>query len=510
MSTQPRKKARTLKRESTIDAEEFKARLPEIMKRQLKEKSCREGEMIRHLATMHQEEFQRLMPVLLSPLSGTRSWGICGIAAIGSFIAMQAVEEVLRKEQAEGAVRLNLPLAFFVDPCPHARAFANEFLNGPLRQADAPLVCIFASFSELGAACSECQVHQKRCLTPPCDILVAAGLYSASPSSCCQGLLSYLDVHPVQVVLHANTQRIEEGSSSTPAGADLFEANMHNREYEGQRMALAPRIFGAPLSGKHIWGFYFKFGNFGARCMNFESRTVSDVCLTLRCLVQGCQVRPLGFQFFLYDGDDIEVERELVRRVSAGQPIDDLRWKNEHRKHYEKLRLSSSAPPVDHKTASSAWFGTLLPAQRSSLIYRQHYCLCAKRASEAQGGIPEVIDLCASLQAQNCFSWEYETLTMLPPLSPALWLQEESPERLLQPEEALCMSGWPTRAPLFRALLGSTPSTLKWTLTSLPLQPMVAVMQASMAAMSWNFADQAPPATDDDVHDAEALLQNLK
>ena len=96
MSTmQPRKKARTLKRESTIDADVFNESLPNIMQRTLEEGAYRDGEVTRQLAEANTFQFERLMRVSLSPLYGARSWGLCGCAGLGSHFVMTAIEGAL-------------------------------------------------------------------------------------------------------------------------------------------------------------------------------------------------------------------------------------------------------------------------------------------------------------------------------------------------------------------------------------------------------------------------------
>jgi len=458
----------------------------------------------------------------LVSLVGKRSWGILGLAGIGAHFAMQAIERVMQQAgEEDGPKRVELSQAFFVDPDPAARAFADLLLNSERRKKRQALVCIFGAYQELGNTCSACSAHGRDCRIPDSEFLIACSSYvmasavavQRSAQAPARGLLNYLDSHSsVLMVTHVNTDGVNEASDSAPRGGDEFEAEIHSREFEGQRMALSARLFGTPQTVKLFYSCFFKVGGSGSDAMDMESRTLSDAFQTLRCLTQANQIVPPSATDLVFADDDAVVEQELVRRVALGRPLGgEGKWMEEHRKMYERLRLSSAVGPLDRRSAESAWYSTLSPQQRSSLVYLQHYTRCSLQGKEAHR-LPAMIDLgwpISSAHVSGVSTSGSRGAVLMPASSTAMWLQSLTTPRLMQPEENLLMNGWPMFDPEARAIVATCAPSLKWALCAVPLPPLLAVLHSCFSCMSWRNIAQAPTASMDDVAAAEALLRSL-
>ena len=510
VSAQASKRRRALKREPTIQREDFEATLEKVKQTDIPVEWFQTGELLARLADGYADIFESLDKTSrLIGLTGTHSWGLIGVGVLGAQFCMESIESAKRVREPS----LELSQRFFADVDPAARAFADSILNAERRKKNLPLVCIFGSFVDLGQACGDCLAHGRKCLVPDVEFLVASSCsyITSNIGTGSRGLLNYLDSHSsVLLCVHAVTESFEDETARAPGHAELFEAEINSRLFEGQRMSLSARFFGTARNVKHFYSCFFKSGGSGSNAMDLSSRSLADAFQTLRCFTQACQcTAPSALDLLCADDDDI-VERELVSRVSEGAPKSDGNWEEQHSKAYHRLRLSSSAAPLDARTVLSPWYGTLSQQQRSALIYRQHYAVCSKGPNEGDdASFPDVVDVFSLSSVEGVVAAKVDGRVVLPAVTPALWVHALPVQRLMLPEEHLLINGWPLRQPSVRVAVSSRPLSLKLALCMVPLPSLLVVLQSSLSCMSWRRVEQPPTSSTEDVAAAEALLQSL-
>jgi len=519
----PRKKPRKLARQPTID--EMALDVLRTAKKEVLAGVYKDGSLLPSLANEHEETFDFLKTPNqpLARLCGQRTFGCLGCAGLGSHFIMKAITDAKRglapSGSAEPSAELRLSQAFFCDPDPAARVFANALVNAPRRERGEPQVCIFGSFSQLGEQTMDCLSHDRKCRVPDCDFLVVAGGYGSGSASSFGGLLRYLDTHAVLIVVHASTDLVaDDDSARAPRNADEFEAELHAREFDTQSFALANSLFGAPLTGKHMYTVCFKACGAGATTMDFTHRDVTDATHTMRCFVTGCMREPpCALSLCFGSEDEALVAEELRRREGLVHQDVGGGWRGEHSRMYFTMHMQAGCLPIALREASVEWYRALSPRQKSTLAFRQQFELSNRRpgAVGAEARLPAMLDLELSVNVRRneCpVSQVYEGRVLAPSVpsaAPTVWLEGLPVPRVMLLEERLLIHGWPTHDHDVFLALASRPREFTWTWLSLPLPPLLAVLQSALSSMSWRSVDMPSASSAVEVSDAEAMLQSL-
>jgi site-specific DNA-cytosine methylase len=316
---------------------------------------------------------------------------------------------------------LHLRQVFACEIVPQKRRWIDALVNSHRRALDEPLMCIFCDIRDMGKTTAHCHVHDRLCIVPDCDILVASTSCKdlsklssnrnkfegpvldrkESPGGSAdsfRGLLTYMDSHSIEMLVYENSDNLDDcqdaasGQRSAPDAApgqktnsEIFTAEVTSRNMEGQSFVLNSSLFGVPQARKRFWSVFVNCGI--SRILDFRRRSVTEVFRTLRLLVQVCQrLTPSAASLLLEEGDPAVIT-ELARRVTIAEKRkpEPFTWVNEHTRIYDSLLITADAPPPCAATSQSPWFKTLSRKQQSTLITHQTTMLCSALGS-GKGG----------------------------------------------------------------------------------------------------------------------------
>jgi len=474
---------------------------------------------------------------------------------------MEAIEKTMNDSRHDGD-KLTFQQLFSCEIEPTKRQWIDGIINGPRRREGKDLVCIFGDIRHMGQASAHCYAHDRHCPTPSVDILVVStsckdlsalsnakfpvpvlSLITSQGGSAdtWRGLLAYLDTHFVEVVFYENSDRLDtDGTAAQKSGEvqniDVFEAEVASRGYEGQNLVLNAKLFGLPQNRRRFWAVLVKAANTSSS-ISWAGRDVTCTFQTLRALVQVCQRQPPSAEELLLAADDAAVEKELLRRVSAGEANTDPNrsWIPEHQFMHGQLRISWGAPPPHAESAASPWLRTVTPLQKSTLTLHQHKLLSSGRALSTASGQAVVAKEAAptalgQAPIKQVTPWKLMVdvhpspgrlrsstehgcgSTIAPCMLPhqSLWLHVARP-RLLLGREALLFQGYPISE--VKELLASHSEGLLQDLAgnAVALPVLLAVVQSTLEAISWRKVRirEGASSSSAEVEDAMALLDGL-
>ena len=147
-------------------------------------------------------------------------------------------------------------------------------------------------------------------------------------------------------------------------------------------MVLESLQFGTSARRRRFWSVQVRTNGL-LGCIEFAGeRSVTDIFKTFRGLLSLCQRRPCGVEALLLPDDDPHVEKELLRRTTAGRTSEPENWKLKHLTSYSNIRLPMGSPSPHNATVSSPWYPTLTGCQRSTLISQHHKIQSSTRTAQ--------------------------------------------------------------------------------------------------------------------------------
>ena len=137
----------------------------------------------------------------------------------------------------------------------------------------------------------------------------------------------------------SNSGSREESKCKYVSNLEIFKVKFSMRGFEGQNMVLESMQFGTSARRRRFWSVQVRtMGSLG--CIEFAGeRSVTDIWKTFRGLLSLCQRRPCGVEALLLPDDDPHVEKELLRRTTAGRTSEPEHWKLKHLTSYSNIRL---------------------------------------------------------------------------------------------------------------------------------------------------------------------------
>ena len=350
---------------------------------------------------------------------GEITWGSLCSGSEGAHFVMEHLNEhfgTLGPGFSTNLKALHLRQVFACEISPQKRRWIDALVNSQRRADDRPLMCIFCDIRDMGKTTAHCHVHNRLCLVPDCDILVASTsckdlsklssnkfaepVFSKNESpggsaDSFRGLLTYMDSHSIEMLVYENSDNLDDsqdaasGQRSLPDAAsgqktnsEIFTAEVTSRNMEGQSFVLNSSLFGVPQSRRRFWAVFVRCVR--SRIFDFGQRSLTDVFCTLRLLVQVCQRLPPSADRLLLEDSDPAVCSELARRTSVEREPQPFTWIREHSRILDLLLLPLDAPPPCDATSQSPWFKTLSRKQQSTLIIHQATMLCSKMAASGQ------------------------------------------------------------------------------------------------------------------------------
>ena len=555
----PPAKTRRLSRQATVDPALCKSSVGDSKGRQLHASLFHDGTLLPHLAREHLANFQDLAPKLppRSSLVGRVTWGSCCSGSEGDHFIMPAIEQAYNEYTASGQDRgtasgqvMHFDHLFSCEWDIHKREWIDNVVNTDRRASGQKLVCIFCDIRDMGGVTARCHAHNnQKCRIPDSDFLIVStsckdlsplnnhgqtrpvlSLHTSPGGSAdtWRGLLAYLDNHICKVISYENSDNVED-SSSGGGNLEVFQAELNNRDYDGQCFLLNSKLFGLPQNRRRFYAVFVLLragSTITGRIIDTSRRSINDMFVTLRAFVMVCQRTPPSARDVLLPCDSDAVQAELLRRMrneSTANAAGDRSWIMEHQRLYEQLRLEWGIAPRLPSTSESPWYATLTRYQQSALILHQYRIFMSQpRTASGQGRrqgqeMRLMIDLQPNANRQPNTSVMHDTsdtsdaVEIAPCILPSqlMWLNLPV-ERVMLGEEALMFQGWPVsnlhpkhvrQNRLQQDLAGN----------AVPLPVQLAVIMSSIHALSWREPAevQAPTSSRNDVDAALALLGTL-
>ena len=420
---------RSLTRARTIDIDEAEPMIAACRMKALDASHFLDSTLLQTLIAGHSANFKTLLGPGCVHLGrehvhassvGELTWGSLCSGSEGAHFVMDALNEHFGTLDGVSASlnALHLRQVFACEIVPQKRRWIDALVNSQRRALDLPLMCIFCDIRDMGETTAHCCVHNRLCIVPDCDILVASTSCkdlsklssnkfgkekpvlsrNESPGGSAdsfRGLLTYMDSHSIEMLVYENSDSLDDSrdaasdqkslpdaASGQKSNVDIFTAEITSRNMEGQSFVLNSCFFGVPANRRRFWAVFLKSG--GSRLFDFRRRPLTDVFRTLRLLVQVCQRLPPSADRLLLKDSDPAVCSELARRTSVEREAQPFTWIKEHQKILDLLLVPMDAPPPCDATSQSPWFKTLSRKQQSTLIIHQATMLCSKMAASGQ------------------------------------------------------------------------------------------------------------------------------
>ena len=406
---------RSLTRANTVDIDEAEAMIAACSMKPIDASCFLDTTLLPTLITEHIANFNTLMGTVHASSVGELTWGSLCSGSEGAHFLMEALNKHF--DTLGPGTHLNalhLRQVFACEIVPSKRRWIDALVNTHRRDLGLSLVCIFCDIRDMGKTTAHCHVHDRLCIVPDCDILIAStsckdlsklssnrnkfagpvleGKTSPGGSAdSFRGLLTYMDSHSIEMLLYENSDNLDDcqdaeslpdAASGQKTNSEIFTAEVTSRNMEGQSFVLNSRMFGVPQNRRRFWAVFVR--SYASRIFDFRRRSLGDVFRTLRLLVQVCQRLPPSADRLLLKDSDPAVCKELARRTSVEREATPFSWLKEHTKLLDYLRMPTNAPPPCNATSQSPWFKTLTRKQQSTLIIQQATMLCSKMVASGQ------------------------------------------------------------------------------------------------------------------------------